>query len=212
MEKDLNLREYKNLIPKTIAEIQAIHERGKKLYSKRKQYRREPYPPPQRELTTEEKQQEKLQREKDIKEYKGMINYSSYYHDDVYEYRHVILPKMIARWLPHIPKPMEREEWISYGVRQSLNWTHYMVYAPEPHILLFRRVRSDKVNEGSTQQESEHTTTTLASQQDKEATEVKVEQVEEELVTSEIAPVRPTAYTRISRSKYVNASIDNIKK
>lgn len=80
MEKDLNLREYKNLIPKTIAEIQAIHERGKKLYSKRKQYRREPYPPPQRELTTEEKQQEKLQREKDIKEYKGMINYSSYYH------------------------------------------------------------------------------------------------------------------------------------
>lgn len=80
MEKDLNLREYKNLIPKTIAEIQAIHERGRKLYSKRRQYKREPYPPPPRELTDEEKQQEKLQREKDINEYKATIDYSSYYY------------------------------------------------------------------------------------------------------------------------------------
>lgn len=80
MEKDLNLKEYKNLIPKTIAEIQAIHERGRKLYSKRRQYRREPYPPPPRELTDEEKQQEKLQREKDISEYIESIDYSSYYY------------------------------------------------------------------------------------------------------------------------------------
>lgn len=42
--------------------------------------------------------------------------------------RHVILPKMISRWLPPVPKLMGREEWESYGVRQSLGWTHYMVY------------------------------------------------------------------------------------
>jgi hypothetical protein len=81
MEKDLNLNEYKNLIPKTIAELTAIQERGKKLYARRKFYRREPYPPPEkRQKTEEELKLEALQRAKDIAEYKNTISYSHYYY------------------------------------------------------------------------------------------------------------------------------------
>ncbi|KAL0083791.1 cyclin-dependent kinases regulatory subunit 1, partial [Phycomyces blakesleeanus] len=56
-------------------------------------------------------------------------------------YRHVILPLQIARWIPHSDLLTERE-WRSLGIRQSRGWEHYMVHAPEPHILLFRREKN----------------------------------------------------------------------
>ena len=34
---------------------------------------------------------------------------------------------------------MDEEEWRSLGVMQSPGWEHYMIHAPEPHILLFKR-------------------------------------------------------------------------
>ncbi|XP_018373540.1 PREDICTED: cyclin-dependent kinases regulatory subunit-like [Trachymyrmex cornetzi] len=72
------------------------------------------------------------------------IQYSEKYNDDRYEYRHVILPVDIAR---HVPKThlMTETEWRNLGVQQSPGWVHYMMHGPEPHVLLFRRMRSDLV-------------------------------------------------------------------
>jgi cyclin-dependent kinase regulatory subunit CKS1 len=66
------------------------------------------------------------------------IQYSDKYNDDVYEYRHVILTKELAKILPH-NRLMSEREWRSVGVQQSLGWEHYMIHQPEPHILCFRR-------------------------------------------------------------------------
>ncbi|XP_040211019.1 cyclin-dependent kinases regulatory subunit 2 [Rana temporaria] len=66
------------------------------------------------------------------------IYYSDKYTDEKYEYRHVMLPKELAKQVPktHL---MSEEEWRRLGVQQSLGWIHYMIHEPEPHILLFRR-------------------------------------------------------------------------
>ncbi|KAI8473858.1 MAG: cyclin dependent kinase regulatory subunit [Monoraphidium minutum] len=68
------------------------------------------------------------------------IQYSEKYYDDVYEYRHVVLPPEIAN---HLPKNrlLEENEWRALGVQQSRGWVHYAVHRPEPHIMLFRRAK-----------------------------------------------------------------------
>jgi cyclin-dependent kinase regulatory subunit CKS1 len=66
------------------------------------------------------------------------IVYSDKYADDVNEYRHVILPKEVAKLIPKDVLLTEME-WRTLGVQQSLGWEHYMTHRPEPHILLFRR-------------------------------------------------------------------------
>ncbi|XP_052744315.1 cyclin-dependent kinases regulatory subunit-like [Bicyclus anynana] len=70
------------------------------------------------------------------------IDYSERYNDDVYEYRHVRLPPDMARLVPksHL---MTETEWRNLGVQQSPGWQHFMVHNPEPHVLLFRRLRTD---------------------------------------------------------------------
>merc|ERR1711953_1463394 len=69
---------------------------------------------------------------------KKQIYYSDKYTDDEYEYRHVMLPKDLAKMVPktHL---MSETEWRNLGVQQSQGWVHYMTHDPEPHILLFRR-------------------------------------------------------------------------
>ncbi|KAH8340722.1 hypothetical protein KR059_005304 [Drosophila kikkawai] len=71
------------------------------------------------------------------------ILYSDKYFDDKYEYRHVILPADLAK---HVPKAhlMTETEWRNLGVQQSPGWVHYMVHAPEPHVILFRRKRVEE--------------------------------------------------------------------
>ena len=66
------------------------------------------------------------------------IYYSDKYTDETHEYRHVMLPKDLAKLVPktHL---MSEAEWRNLGVQQSLGWIHYMLHEPEPHILLFRR-------------------------------------------------------------------------
>ncbi|CAG2105900.1 unnamed protein product, partial [Medioppia subpectinata] len=66
------------------------------------------------------------------------IYYSDKYYDEKFEYRHVVLPKDIAKMVPktHL---MSEAEWRGLGVQQSQGWIHYMIHEPEPHILLFRR-------------------------------------------------------------------------
>ena len=67
-----------------------------------------------------------------------LIRYSGIYKDDVYEYRHVILPSDIYDMVPQ-GKLMSEKECREVGVQQSRGWIHYMIHDPEPHILLFRR-------------------------------------------------------------------------
>lgn len=54
------------------------------------------------------------------------IQYSEKYYDDVYEYRHVILPPDLAKYVPktHL---MTETEWRNLGVQQSPGWVLYMV-------------------------------------------------------------------------------------
>lgn len=66
------------------------------------------------------------------------IEYSDKYQDAKFEYRHVILPKEIAKTVPK-GRMMTEVEWRSIGVQQSRGWEHYAFHRPEPHILLFRR-------------------------------------------------------------------------
>lgn len=69
------------------------------------------------------------------------IMYSPRYYDDDYEYRHVILPKSIAKLVPksHL---MSEQKWREIGIQQSPGWIHYMFHRPEPHVILFRRLKS----------------------------------------------------------------------
>ena len=67
-----------------------------------------------------------------------MIEYSEKYQDDIYEYRHVILPKELAKSL-QAKRLLAENEWSALGVQQSRGWAHYAIHRPEPHILLFRR-------------------------------------------------------------------------
>ncbi|KAG9355314.1 hypothetical protein JZ751_000152 [Albula glossodonta] len=65
------------------------------------------------------------------------IYYSDKYDDDKFEYRHVMLPKDIARRVPktHL---MSETEWRNLGVQQSQGWVHYMIHEPgqAPHPLI----------------------------------------------------------------------------
>ncbi|CAJ0959345.1 unnamed protein product [Ranitomeya imitator] len=57
------------------------------------------------------------------------IYYSDKYDDDSYEYRHVMLPKDLAKMVPrsHL---MSETEWRNLGVQQSQGWVHYMIHEP----------------------------------------------------------------------------------
>jgi len=39
-------------------------------------------------------------------------------------------------------KLLWENEWRALGITQSLGWEHYEVHEPEPHILLFKYVRT----------------------------------------------------------------------
>ncbi|KAK7198485.1 cyclin-dependent kinase regulatory subunit [Novymonas esmeraldas] len=76
-----------------------------------------------------------------IKKLQCKILYSDKYYDDTFEYRHVILPKDLARLIP-TSRLMSEMEWRQLGVQQSQGWVHYMIHKPEPHVLLFKRPRT----------------------------------------------------------------------
>ncbi|KAG2183074.1 hypothetical protein INT44_006055, partial [Umbelopsis vinacea] len=104
----------------------------------------------------QERLEEEEQRAKDIAEHEERIGYSNYYYGKRrairmlifpqganrwnWQYLHVTLPKEIAQWIPH-SGTLADDEWRSLGVKQSYGWVHYMVHAPEPHVLLFKRLK-----------------------------------------------------------------------
>uniref|UniRef100_A0A4W5MTP0 Cyclin-dependent kinases regulatory subunit n=1 Tax=Hucho hucho TaxID=62062 RepID=A0A4W5MTP0_9TELE len=61
------------------------------------------------------------------------IYYSDKYDDEKFEYRHVMLPKDIAKRVPktHL---MSETEWRNLGVQQSQGWIHYMIHQPEANV------------------------------------------------------------------------------
>ena len=79
--------------------------------------------------------------------YPDEIEYSDKYHDDLYEYRHVLLPKAIYKTMPK-GRLLSENEWRGLGVQQSRGWVHYEIHKPEPHILLFRRPLGTDPNTG----------------------------------------------------------------
>ena len=83
----------------------------------------------------------------------GRIEYSEKYEDDSHEYRHVILPKELAKSLPK-DRLLAENEWRGIGVQQSRGWGHYANHRPEPHILLFRRPLGTDPVSGKVDQEA----------------------------------------------------------
>lgn len=77
-----------------------------------------------------------------IKKLQCKILYSDKYYDDTHEYRHVFLPKDLSSLVPR-SRLMSENEWRQLGVQQSPGWVHYMIHKPEPHILLFKRQRTN---------------------------------------------------------------------
>ncbi|EPZ35501.1 Cyclin-dependent kinase, regulatory subunit domain-containing protein [Rozella allomycis CSF55] len=84
---------------------------------------------------------QRKQLQNDILEYRDSIVYSDKYTDDYFEYRHVILPKPLAKYVL-TDRLMTDEEWRGIGIQQSLGWEHYMIHAPEPHVIMFRREKN----------------------------------------------------------------------
>lgn len=84
-----------------------------------------------------------------LEEFQDHIHYSARYHDDLFEYRHVFLPKNMLKVTPKdyfnpatgTLRILTEDEWRGLGITQSLGWEHYETHAPEPHILLFKRPR-----------------------------------------------------------------------
>uniref|UniRef100_A0A3B4FLI6 Cyclin-dependent kinases regulatory subunit n=1 Tax=Pundamilia nyererei TaxID=303518 RepID=A0A3B4FLI6_9CICH len=60
---------------------------------------------------------------------RNQIYYSNRYNDDHYEYRHVVLPREMTKYIPksHL---MSEDEWRQLGVQQSQGWIHYMIHEP----------------------------------------------------------------------------------
>ncbi|KAJ3288039.1 Cyclin-dependent kinases regulatory subunit (Cell division control protein cks1) [Borealophlyctis nickersoniae] len=72
------------------------------------------------------------------------VYYSERYTDDKYEYRHVILPKELLRFIPRpmLGRLLTEDEWRSIGIMQSAGWVHYMCHAPEPNVFVFQREKN----------------------------------------------------------------------
>ena len=79
--------------------------------------------------------------------YPDEIEYSEKYNDDIYEYRHVLLPKNVFKTIPK-GRLLSENEWRAIGVQQSRGWAHYEIHKPEPHVLLFRRPLGTDPNTG----------------------------------------------------------------
>lgn len=65
------------------------------------------------------------------------IRYSDRYSDDEFEYRHVILPKLLLKLIPKqffnpdesgTLRLLSEQEWRGIGITQSLGWQHYEVH------------------------------------------------------------------------------------
>ena len=61
-----------------------------------------------------QQKKEETQKQLDIQEHEDDIYYSPRYNDEVYEYRHVVLPKEISKYVP--ARLLEEHEWRGLGI------------------------------------------------------------------------------------------------
>ncbi|XP_023937807.1 cyclin-dependent kinases regulatory subunit [Bicyclus anynana] len=73
---------------------------------------------------------------------KYLLHYSTNYYDPVYEYKDVRVPLTMLKRVPR-DRLMTEEEWRRLGIKLEHGWEHYMIYCREPHILLFRRKKTE---------------------------------------------------------------------
>ena len=65
----------------------------------------------------------------------GVFFFSHQKIDIIYSlFRHVVLPKEIAKLVPKT-RLMSEEEWRSIGVQMSTGWIHYMIHKPGNYCL-----------------------------------------------------------------------------
>lgn len=79
-----------------------------------------------------------------VKDLQEQISYSDRYEAEDYIFRHVKVPKELVKYIPK-ERLMLEDEWRGLGIQQSAGWEHYMLHKPEPHILLFRRKKENKM-------------------------------------------------------------------
>lgn len=72
------------------------------------------------------------------------LTYSEKFKDDKYEYRQVTLTEELYRKIPK-GRLLSEAEWRSLGIKQSTGWVHFDIFAPEPHVLLFRKTKKDRI-------------------------------------------------------------------
>jgi len=84
--------------------------------------------------------------------------YSEVYADDRFMFRHVQLPRPMAKEMyartMQCKRLLAEEEWRALGVCQRPGWVHYDFYLPEPHILLFRRPHTEPCTKPRTSNET----------------------------------------------------------
>lgn len=74
--------------------------------------------------------------------YPSEIRYADKFITGEYEYTHVILPK---HFLPKLTgQLLTDKDWKLLGINICSSWENYMVYAPEKHVILFRRKVQDR--------------------------------------------------------------------
>jgi cyclin-dependent kinase regulatory subunit CKS1 len=72
--------------------------------------------------------------------------FSEDYTDDHFKYRHWVLPRDVAEFLP-THRLMSEDECAEVGIVQSPGWQHYMIHRNEPFVVLFRRALDPAVRE-----------------------------------------------------------------
>lgn len=75
----LNMKFHTKLLPKTVAEIEEVHARVRKLFVRKRTKQHSAIQKP-KVKTTAERKIEATQRQKDIKDYSKSIGYSKYYY------------------------------------------------------------------------------------------------------------------------------------
>lgn len=74
--------------------------------------------------------------------YPREITFTDKIKDKFYEYRSVLLPRHKKEIFvnKYKCKILSVEEVKELGIMQSKGWEHYLVYKPEPYVILFRRI------------------------------------------------------------------------
>lgn len=70
--------------------------------------------------------------------YPDKVTHSRIYKDEMYEYKHVLLPKAVFKGMEK-NRLLTEEEIKSLGIIHSKDWEHYNIFKNEPYVLLFRR-------------------------------------------------------------------------